>query len=332
MDETLLYDYKLALQILAVCSIFASMLMIFNLLAVFVSNSDGHYALSHVYNALAGMVVGDILSNWGYLSVYRVSTGSTLCDIQGWSIIFGAPTTWLWTLQLAFLLFSIAVWENLPDNRYAAHFLCWGVPFVFACGQFGVGGFGTHPHAGYDICAERDLDGDNTKSFIYHMITFYGLFLVTVFTLIAMLCVVQYLKWKRDARTLSHLFIMVQQILKLYPFILLICWVPHAVIKIFEISTSSSVYFLTVVMKNLHGILVPLVYFYQSPNARDILKKSLFPGFWFANSSMRFSFISFSTGMATTLLGDSRRSSSSTRSSVQSKAMFNENELVPSIL
>lgn len=216
------------------------------------------------------------IGNAGYLSESRPSTGSPGCVIEGFFLVFGYPTSWLWTLYLTFTIYSLVTWESVPDNYFRGHLLCWGLPLSLAIFQFAAGGYGGRESNRFDICGAHQSEKSSTT---YHLVTFYGLLLVVIVLMLLMRGKLFFLHQKEDPRTLSPLFVVLQQILDLYPMLLLVCWVPRSII-LFVHHVPTPVKVFSISLKIIHGVLMAIAYFYQSASGRAMLWKSLSPSFW----------------------------------------------------
>ncbi len=280
MDET--NEYILILQALSFISVISSLLVILNLYLVRRrARAAGQFDFAQIYEATAYVAVGNVIGNAGYLSRQRPNTGSIGCAIDGFFQIFGYPASWLWTLQLSFIIYCLAVWEEVPASRWRAYAGCWLLPFILAFAQFGMGGYGEHTKGEnrYDICANRQ---SNPRSMEYHYISFYGLLLLVVVVMVAMRVKLFYLSWKKDARMDSPLIQVVQRSLEFYPALLLICWIPHTIIY-FIPHVSQPVKLFGLCLKIAHGFLLSIAYFYQSSPGRRMMHLMLRPTFWLGN-------------------------------------------------
>jgi hypothetical protein len=168
------------------------------------------------------------------------------------------------------------------NNITMAHFLCWGIPLVFALGQFGNGGFGRHTNEPYDMCAAGDEKhgGHSSQADIYHRVTYYGLLLFCFLAMIAMRLRTLYLKYiVSHPCTLTETFRVASRTLGWYPWLLIICWTPHAVIRSLQ-HVSNPWHLFGICLKISHGFLLACTYFYQSKPARRLFFTSINPLFW----------------------------------------------------
>jgi hypothetical protein len=276
-------EYVVILQVLSIISLISSLLVIVNLCMIHCfSDESSQFSHLQIYQGIAFIAIGNMIGNAGYLSESRPSTGDTGCTVEGFFQQFGYPASWLWTLQLAATIFCLVIWEKVPTSRVRAHLICWFIPLTFAFGQLGAGGFGDHDsNEEYDICSNRQSDRSST---IYHYTTFYGLLLVVVLLMLAMRLKLLYLRCIEDARMLSPMVVVLRQHLEVYPILLLICWVPHAIIHLFPHHVSQGLHLFSIALKIIHGVLLCFVYFYQSPPGRKMMLNMFRPSFWQQNS------------------------------------------------
>ncbi len=273
------FEYEIIVQCMAIVSVTSSAIVILNLFGLYLTHgrSDGQdFTVSLLYQVLAYISMGDMMGNASYLSEERPSNGTTACDVEGFFNIFAYPVSWLWTLYLTFVLYYLAVYEVMLDKMKLAYFICWGVPLAFAFGQIGNGGFARHENEPYDMCAS----GEGYQATLYHRITYYGLLLFCFVCMIAMRCVTLYLKfYLKDPCTLTESFRVASRTLGFYPWLLIICWTPHAVIRSLP-NIPPAWHLFGICLKISHGFLLACTYFYQSAPARRFLYMSVTTCFW----------------------------------------------------
>lgn len=278
MSQT--HEYEVVMQIVAFVSVTSSVVVLMNLLALYLSQhgSGGNdFTLSLLYQVLAYISFGDLMGNASYLSEERPRNGSLACNVEGFLNIFAYPVSWLWTLYLAYVLYYLAVYEIMLDKMKIAHIICWGVPLIFALGQIGNGGYGRHSDEPYDMCAS----GEGRQATVYHRITYYGLLLLCIIFMFVMRIHTLYLTYyKKDPCTLTESFRVSTETLGYYPWILVICWIPHGITRSLKHVTAAW-YVFGICMKIAHGFLLACTYFFQSSHARKIFWQTWNPWFWF---------------------------------------------------
>ncbi len=274
------HEYEVILQIVAFISVTSSVIVLFNLLALYLSQygSGGQdFTLSLLYQVLAFISLGDMLGNASYLSEERPSDGSLDCNIEGFLNIFAYPVSWLWTLYLTYVLYYLAVHEVMIDKMKVAYFVCWGVPLAFAFGQIWNGGFGRHDNETYDMCTSAG----GYRSTLYHRVTYYGLLFVCIVAMMSMRVKMVYLQYYlKDPCTLTESFRVATKTLGFYPLVMMICWIPHGVVRSLN-HVSNTWHLFGLCLKIAHGFLLACTYFYSSPPSRRIFWKTLSPLFWF---------------------------------------------------
>lgn len=273
------YDqYVLTLQILSIFSVTASCLTMWNSIFLYFYQRSNQSLSNHTISiAIIFICLGDALGNSPYLSQARPATGSPTCEVQGFFNMFGYSISWTWTLYISYVLYSMSTLEKMPENFKLHSALALFIPLLFAAVQF-VFGFTRQDEEQYDVCIfSRDHEG----GIIYHYVTYYGLLASCFVGMIYMRYQQYLLERNNDYRMNSQVFIASKTMLKHYPRILAICWIPRIIILPLLLIPSWLRLF-TVCLKISHGFLIACIYFFHGEQCRKVFWKSFNPCIWLA--------------------------------------------------
>ncbi len=222
---------------------------------------------------IAYISLADFFSNIGYVPLSRPPNGTPLCTIQGFFNLTTYPMSWLWTLAVVYSLYYLAHYSRTPSNgnMLILHLTCWGIPIVLTCISLGFSKLGrqdTYPV--FEVCNYYGGLAAET----YHIVTYYGLLLLVFGIMIYLQKNIFLLEQVNDPRIFIATYNIAKTSLSLYPTVLLICWFPHGLVSIveyFDTSTSSAykeAYFVTDMLKIMHGFLTATLFFYRSSESR----------------------------------------------------------------
>jgi hypothetical protein len=270
-------SYILVLQVMSIFSVTASCLAIINTAFLHLhSQSDQSFSNHSISIAIIFICLGDAIGNSPYLTEFRPNTGSRSCTVTGFFNMFGYSLSWTWTLYISFILYSLCVLEKMPENFKLHATFAFGVPFLFALIQLTVFGFSSQESEPYDVCIfSRKNDGE----IIYHYVTYYGLFSICLLGMIYMRYQQYLLEYNNDYRINSKIFVASKAMLKHYPWILAICWIPRVILlSLLLIPTWLRLF--TVCLKISHGMVITFVYFHYGEQPRKTFLSSLNPLNW----------------------------------------------------
>lgn len=219
---------------------------------------------------IAFISFSDLIANIPYASERRPDDDTPLCTLSAFFNIYFYPAGWLWTAVLMLLLYSLATTGKLPFSRVLLHLVCWGVPLVLALLNFAFGKSQSQQNKfAFDICL---LGGTTREIFIYHMVSYYGLFLVCIMAMMFMYWNISRID-KSEIKSRFPSFKEAKNTLQLYPLALVVCWVPHFITILcadfapFE--GLNEFFFVADILKILHGSVTAVIFFYKSGEARN---------------------------------------------------------------
>ncbi len=271
--------YVLILQVAAIVSFTATVLALINASFLFFLQRAQDEANSQFSISLAIIIIffGDSLSNGTYLSSYRPPTGSVDCSITGFIHLFGYMTTWMFTLYVAYVLYSITVLEKMPTKIARDFTICVGIPTIIVSVQAGVFGFSRYNPAPYEVCIATQNHPQQT---IYHEVSFFGLLLVDCILMLGMRCHQWILELRNDPRTQSKLFLASKFVLQFYPIVLILCWIPTLIEDNTGPQTPTWFHIFAGVVRISHGFFLAGMYFKTSDQAKRYFWAALRPLSW----------------------------------------------------
>lgn len=221
---------------------------------------------------IAWIALSDLIANLGYCSIRRPHSNSPLCSLEGFVNLYFYPVSWMWSTVLMALLNSLATTGKLPLSYLSLHVICWIFPFILSIFNFASnsGGASTKEtgNYSYEVCTL----GDSKPEKIYHVITYYGLWIACVLFMLVMYLRIRSMD-KVELKSNFPMWQNARDTLILYPLALLICWMPHVVAVLLAyfapFSGLNAFYFSTDVMKVLHGSVTAVIFFYKSTEARN---------------------------------------------------------------
>ncbi len=279
MDE--FQKYVLVLQCVSILSVSTSVLAGLNGLFLHLLQRNQDFTYHSISYAVMFICLGDSIANASYMTQYRPSSRSIDCTIEGMVQLYGYSLTCLWTLFIAFTMYSMAVRERVP-SRFSRYCVAgFGVPFLITFIQSFLG-YARSNKESYDICI---YDTSHSSSIIFHDTSFWGLLLLCLLLMIAMLWHLWYLQLMGDPRVSTKLFTLSKNMLQYYPILLILCWFPRAMVLVFgPISLNevpSWLSLLSICLKIAHGLFVGSVYFICGDEARKHFWWSINPHMWY---------------------------------------------------
>ena len=131
---------------------------------------------------IANISMADILGNMEYTTLYRPSNSAFWCSLQGFLNLYAYPCSWLWTTMLVRFLFDLAVFREIRISFRNTFIFCWGAPFVTTLLYFAFLPTGTYTrHDDERSDSFCSYGSDAQPVYVYHVITYYGLFIACVF-------------------------------------------------------------------------------------------------------------------------------------------------------
>lgn len=241
---------------------------------------------------IANISMADILGNIAYTTLYRPSDGAFWCSTQGFLNLYSYPCSWLWTTMLVQFLYDLAVYQRIRLSFTAAFVFCWGVPLIVTLLYIAFIPHGTYErHTGNTLDSFCTYGGDGDLGFIWHVISYYGMFLVCVIymaylytqirkayaveakNLLAMSGGRESAASTTSSATLNGMK-MTSDSLLLNPLLMITLWTPHilAVVVSTTMKNDTTKQFSNVALsiKIMHGFATAVLFFYKSQVARNL--------------------------------------------------------------
>lgn len=220
---------------------------------------------------VAFISVGDIIGNLPYVFPYRPLTGNWWCYLQSFMHLSGYPMEWLWTVTLVYLLYRLAVTGKIVHNLALVHLVCWGIPISLALLQLCFSNYAADSDKG-EVCTYHI----NARAYYYHNISYYGLFFGSLLGMLVIFMKIYWMEISKSANVTSPPFQVAKSALQWYPTILVIFWVPHAVVAVSPYDNYGDLYGYLLVWKVCHGLATSIVFFAQSRESRKLWYGALF--------------------------------------------------------
>jgi hypothetical protein len=256
--------YLISLQIASIISVISSGIV----LLTFVLFSDLRKKL--FMQIITFISLSDFIGNLPYTTVYRPPNGDFLCSLEGFANLYFYPVSWLWTTMLAYFLYSLATVGKLPFSKLRIHILCWGLPLVSTLLMLILNPYGKESDWGNTtVCT---YGGNKESGFIWHLITYYGLWIICVISMGVMYWCIDRIRASGTAVNLPILRLAMNS-LQLYPVIMFVCWLPRVFTSCIQFANWEFTGFrqldlISDVFKILHGLFAALVFFSKSREAR----------------------------------------------------------------
>lgn len=217
---------------------------------------------------VAYISIGDIIGNFPYLFPYRPGTGNWWCSAQAFMNLAGYPMGWMWTVVLVYFLYLLGARGEIPRNLNTQHAACWSIPVVVALSTRIFTKY-SGPH-GADVCSVNTTP----LPVAYHIISYFGLLLVCLVVIAAYFLKLHWLYRAEDPNVSSVAFRKAKATLQLYPLVMVIFWLPHLVTEFLlllgfaKYAWFLGIYYIFVILKELHGTAAALIFFVKSREAR----------------------------------------------------------------
>jgi hypothetical protein len=287
-------DWALSYQICSIVSVLASGIVVLTLV-LFKSMRNKLFM-----RIIANISLADILGNIPYTTQYRPSDGSFWCSMQGFLNLYSYPCSWLWTTTLVLFLYDLSVHRKVRMTFRTAFIICWGVPIIITLLYFAFIPHRTYErHKGNNSQSFCIYGGNNKTGFIWHVISYYGLFIMCVIYMAHL-----YVYIRRAVRqeqrniaasahgqgresgvsttssvTLNSLRL-TSDSLMLNPIIMITLWTPHIIAVILSISmrennARNDFDNVALNLKIFHGFCTAVLFFAKSHSARNLWMRLL---------------------------------------------------------
>lgn len=257
------WDEKEQLQVVAIISCIFSGLVVLTLI-VFPSMRSRLFM-----KIIAFMSLCDFLGNLPYATTSRPHTSSAWCSIEGFVNLYFYPASWLWTTILVYFLYALATTGRVPLSEASVHLICWGLPMITALLVLTTNNF-----TRFDVNDDNEvctIGGDKTSAFIWHVINYYGLFLVCVVIMVCLFIAVIRIRKEGSSAVSEGILNLAIESLQLYPLAMLISWTPEFISFIIEFDKVNPLLFhIAVLLKISNGFFTSIIFFSKSVHARKL--------------------------------------------------------------
>jgi hypothetical protein len=228
---------------------------------------------------IAFISVGDLLGNLNYTMQYRPTNGNWWCKLGGFFNGFCYPVSWMWTTVLIYFLHCLARNQKLPLSEFKIHLICWIIPLILASINIFFGGYSSG-YFYYEVCSSTDK---GTAGFLFHVISYYGLLYLCILIMFGLGANIFYLLQSNRIEN-SKVVLLASKVLWLYPVTLTLLWTVHGATEFADQSNDnllgSTVYLVGDALKISCGMVVAIIFFVKSPEARCRWKKLIFSYFF----------------------------------------------------
>lgn len=219
---------------------------------------------------IALISLSDLIGNIAYTTTFRPENGNWWCSAQGFFNLYFYPASWMWTTVLMYFLYSLAVSGRMAIREATLHLFCWGLPLLVSLLYLTTNTYGRSSSTeSYEVCI---ISGNPLSSEIWHLTTYYGLWVICIGYMIGMYWRIRYLK---SADLIEYIppFNFAMEALQLYPLAMVLCWFPHFLATLFayfgKFDGFGKFYFASDIIKISHGTITALIFFYKSKEARN---------------------------------------------------------------
>ena len=221
---------------------------------------------------IAWIALSDLIANIVYCSIRRPNSNTPLCSLEGFINLYFYPVSWMWSTTLMALLNSLASTGKLPLSYLSLHVICWVFPLVLTVFNFAYKDGNTSTKERNDYSYEVCTLGRSTPEKIYHIISYYGLWMTCIGFMLAMYFKIRSMD-KVELKTNFPMWKNARDTLILYPVALFVCWAPHMVAVLTAyfapFAGLNTFYFAADVIKVFHGTVTAVIFFYKSNEARN---------------------------------------------------------------
>lgn len=239
-----------------------------------------------IYNFIMRILIlisfAEFFGNIG-IAIGFVPPDTALCGFQGFVQLYFPPVEWSYNTFLALILKELIVRKKIPllktKQKIIVHLCCIGIPLILLLLQQITNPVGIMPNSiGKNFCT---YSGPVRDGFIWHSVIFFG-YLFFCIVVISVLMIEIFI-WKRqqdvlDQRKLtsqstsSQTYIVIRDVLSLYIFTMIACWLPYA----FEYFLDGGQmgmpdnpwYGVFCVLRSSSGIFTSIIFFLKSPEIR----------------------------------------------------------------
>lgn len=212
----------------------------------------------------------DLIANGSLLN--GVPSDRSLCVTQGILQQFFYPASWLWTVILTYLLFSLVVHGKIFLEERKMHLIVWSICTIITVLPLTTSTYGTHADDDY-FCwiqpsGRRDTGG-RISSDVWSYFTF-DYIIFSCFFLMALWCLLIFHKLKIKNIQTSRVGDSDLNTLKQYPIILFITWFPNAffLLTFSESSKSQMTWSIVDSLSIWQGGLTAIAFFVNSLESR----------------------------------------------------------------
>lgn len=207
------------------------------------------------------------------------SSSSLLCTVQGVISICFLRASILWTVCLAWQLYCLVLYQNMILYEYQMHLICWSITVALELAPLLTNDYGSD-----------DVDNGRIWCYIKGAPNTATIWIITCFTLplVVSICLIIAfcLRLSYHHRETKHnqsnhgpsndRIKAVVDILKYYPIIMIICWLPNGIVSTLSNLIESTVSDLsltsvtiTLGIGSLYGFFLTVLFFLNSTEARE---------------------------------------------------------------
>lgn len=220
----------------------------------------------------------DFLGNLSYIVVSQDPTqNSPTCFLQAYLASVLYPSSWLWTTTLSYFLFNLAADGRTPRQYLRFRLISWGLPAFLFLASVPFTTFQQPDNFSFEVCNAAGLGAS-----IYHNITFYGLFILSLGYMIYLHIKIRELEVGERETVRAPTFVAAKAVLTYYPLSMMICWIPHMITSFVYTygkwcgERCDNLYYLTDILKILHGTVAAIIFFLKSREARRLWYRVFF--------------------------------------------------------
>ena len=205
------------------------------------------------------------------------SAGSLLCSIQGAVAICFLRASILWTLCLCWQLYCLVLYNKLLLYEHQMHAICWSITVMLELLPLSTNSYGSDDEVNEELMCY--IKGPSYYASLWICICFTTPLVVCIFFMIC--CCVRLSSYystssSNSSNTPTDRIKSVVSVLKYYPIIMIVCWLPNAVLCSTAnlLVTNYSPFTLdsinvTIGIGSLYGFFLTILFFSNSKEARE---------------------------------------------------------------
>lgn len=192
-----------------------------------------------------------------------------LCYFQGMFQQFFYPASWLWTTVLSYLIYCLVMHGKVEMEELKMHLICWGIPLFTTLLPLSTSTYGNDDDG---VCWLVQRSSDNLRDWT----TFWQILTFGVIAFVCTICMVywgvrMYHKVHSDPAQCSPAVLNAMRTLFIYPIIIVVCWMPQALLNTFDpdLPADSNKQVGVNSLAILQGGISAIAFFYNSKETRS---------------------------------------------------------------